>query len=287
MKNLFNQLAMESHLKIIEELENELAKTSEVSENLSEQMEYAIGHCKVALDEMREIVIKEGFPDKKSEIRFFKEIKPRVYSKLLYYQAVFDLESTRQKVDKKNLRKYFQQELKTILKYIKKNQVRVQYYRCGYTHMDEQYFTRNNENIPLELRDHSSLVNEDFFTCRDHTFSMIMANEMLSDYIRKEIEKLENPGLEHVIGSKRIHQWGGKKIDLAEMVYGLYYAKLVDAGKISIRELADLIGGFFGIELGKDIYRLHTEIQQRKIDRTKFLDFLRSVLQQRLDDDDE
>jgi len=51
---------METHQQIISELENELLKTKEASEKLSEQLEYAIGHCKVALDRMRELVIRKG-----------------------------------------------------------------------------------------------------------------------------------------------------------------------------------------------------------------------------------
>lgn len=84
---------METFCEIILDLENELSRMKEVSENLPGQMEHAIGQCKVALDRMRKLVIREGFPDQKSEIYFFKNIKPAVYSKLLYHQAIFDLES--------------------------------------------------------------------------------------------------------------------------------------------------------------------------------------------------
>jgi len=222
---------MEPHLKIIEGLENELTKTNEVSDNLSEQMEFALGHCKVALDELREIVIKEGFPDKESEIQFFKEIKPRVYSKLLYYQAVFDMESTRQKVDKKWMRQYLHQELKKILKFMKKCRVKVQYYKCNYSHLDEKYFTRKNQEIPLELKDYHSLVDEDFFSWHDHTFSMIRANEMLIEYITKEIEKMDVPEGIKQAGSKSPLTWTDSKVDLHEIIYAFYYAGSVNHGK--------------------------------------------------------
>jgi hypothetical protein len=277
---------METYLKIILDLENQLSGIKDVSENVTEQMEFAIGRCKVALDKLRKRVTEKGFPDRQSEIRFFKSIKPAAYSKLLFYHAVFDLESKRQKANPPVIRRYLEKWLYKINEYMEEHHVKVQYYRCGFKHLDEQYFLRDTSEIPLVLKSSHQLLDEEFFTWHDHTFSTIMANEMLSDYIRKELEKLENPGPDHPTDSKRTHQWGGNKIDLAEIAYGLYYSKLVDAGRISIRELADLIGGLFGIDLGKDIYRYHTEIQQRKIDRTKFLDFLISILRQRLDDDD-
>ena len=278
---------METYSEIILELENRLSKMKEVSDNATGQLEYAIGQCKVALEKLRKLVIEKGFPDHGSEIQFFKEIKPAAYGRLLFYQSVFEMESKRRNADISVSKRYLQNCLFKIGEYMEKHHVKVQYYRCGFKHLDEQYFLRENSGIPLELKNSRQLLDEEFFTWHDHTFSVIMANEMLADYIRKEIEKLENPGMGYSTDSKPAHQWCGKKIDLAEIVYGLYYAKLVDGGRISIRELADLVGGLFGIGLGKDIYRLHTEIQQRKIDRTKFLDSLISILRQRLDEDDQ
>lgn len=277
---------METYSEIILELESRLARMKEVSDNVTGQLEYAIGQCKVALEKLRRLVIAKGFPDRQSEIQFFKMIKPAAYGRMLFYQSVFEMESKRRKADISVNKRYLQNCLFKIGEYMEEHHVKVQYYRCGFKHLDEQYFLRENSGIPLELKNSRQLLDEEFFTWHDHTFSVIMANEMLADYIREEIEKLENPGKECPVASKPVHQWCGNKIDLAEIVYGLYYSKLVDAGRISIRELADLIGGLFGIELGKDIYRYHSEIQQRKIDRTKFLDFLISILRQRLDDDD-
>lgn len=50
---------METHYsEIILDLENDLSRMKEVSENAPEQLEYAIGLCKVALDRMRKLVIQ-------------------------------------------------------------------------------------------------------------------------------------------------------------------------------------------------------------------------------------
>lgn len=277
---------METYNEIILELENRLIMLKEASGSTTGQLEYAIGQCKVALEKLRKLVIETGFPDRQSEIRFFKHIKPAAYGRLLFYQSVFEMESKRRNADISVNKRYLQNCLFKISEYTEKHYVKVQYYRCGFKHLDEQYFLRDNSEIPLELKNSRQLLDEDFFTWHDHTFSVIMANEMLADYIHEEIEKLENPAMDFPKDTKTVHQWCGRKIDLAELVYGLHYAKIIDGGKISIRELAYLIGGLFGIELGKDIYRYHSEIQQRKIDRTKFLDFLISILRQRLDDDD-
>jgi len=260
----------------------------EVSENVPEQIEYAIGLCKVALDRMRKQVIHEGFPDVKSEIHFFKKIKPTAYSKLLYYQAVFDIESKRKKADIPVIRRYLQQRLSKIHEYLEEHQLKVQYYRSGFSHLDEKYFLRNNDEIPLKLRNDHQLMDEDFFTWHDHTFSTIMADEMLIDYIIAELKKLDN--LEKGIVEFPVSTifWTGKKIELVEILYAVYFSGAINNGKVTIKELVEVFGRLFNIDLSKDIYRYFAEIQQRKEEnQTKFLDFLKAILIKKLGDKNE
>jgi hypothetical protein len=106
----------------------------------------------------------------------------------MYYLAVFEIESNRNEIDKDGLKKYFQQLMDKIKEYMDLYQVKVQYYKCNFKHLDEKYFVRENDEIPMELRDDHHLLDEDFFTWHDHTFSTIMANEMLMDYTQK-VEK--------------------------------------------------------------------------------------------------
>ncbi len=275
---------METFCEIILDLDNELSRMKEVSENIPGQMEYAIGQCKVALDRMRKLVISEGFPDQKSEIYFFKKIKPAVYSKLLYHQAVFDLESKRQKADSSVIRRYFQKRLYKINEYMEEHQVKVQYFKCGFKHLDEKYFVRGTTEIPLELRGSHHLMDEDFFTWHDHTFSMIMANEMLIDYIQRELEKLEHSELSVNALPKSPLYWTGKNIELVENLYAWYFSKSVNHGKATIKDLVEFIGLVLNINLSKDVYKYYSELQQRKIDQTKFLDYLKAVLIQKLDE---
>jgi hypothetical protein len=278
---------METFCEIILDLETDLSKMKEVSENVPEQMEYAIGRCKVALDRMREHVVKVGFSDLKSEIYFFKKIKPAVYSKLLYYQSVFDLESKLMKADIPVLRRYFQRRLYKINEYMEEHQVKVQYFKCGFTHLDEKYFIRDNSEIPLELRSSQHLLDEEFFTWHDHTFSTIMANEMFIDYIRERLAKLENPSMKTQTFYKSTLKWTGHKIDLGEIIYALLYSGAINNGNATIIDLAVAFEQIFNIEIKEDIYRYYQDIQKRKIDRTKFLNQLIAILQRMIDEKDE
>lgn len=275
-----------TYCEIILDLENDLSRMKEVSENVPEQMEYAIGLCKVALDRMRKLVIQEGFADQKSEIYFFKRIKPAVYSKLLYYRSVFEIESNRREVDKEGLKKYFQQEMDKVKEYMDQHQVKVQYYKCGFKHLDEKYFVRGNQEIPLEVRGDHHLLDEAFFTWHDHTFSLIRANEMLIDYIRKKMEKLENWGVKPEECYRSAMLWTGHKVDFVEILYSLQLSGAVNNGNITVKELAEGMGYLFKVDVSKDLYKYYSEIKQRKIEKTKFLEYLKTVLKRRIDDDD-
>ena len=277
---------METCCEIILDLENDLSRMKEVSENIPEQLEYAVGQCKVALDRMRKLVISEGFPDQKSEIYFFKKIKPAGYSKLLYYRAVFEIESNRNEIDNDGLKRYFLQQMDKIKEYLDQHQVKVQYYKCGFKHLDEKYFVRENHEIPLEIRGDHHLLDEVFFTWHDHTFSLIKANEMLLDYIRKELEKLENRDVEPAECYRSTMRWTVNKVDFAEILYAFQLSGAVNHGKITVKELAEGMGYIFNLDITKDLYTYYGEIKQRKIEKAKFLELLKKALKRRIDDDD-
>jgi hypothetical protein len=278
---------MGTFFEIILDLENDLSKMKDVSDRISEQIEFSIGHCRIALSRMRELVIKQGFPDQESEIYFFKKIKPAVYSRLLYYRAVFDLESKCQKADSFVFRRYLQKRLYKINEYMEERQVKVQYFKCGFKHLDEKYFVRGTKEIPLELRGAHHLMDEDFFTWHDHTFSVIMANEMLIDYIRRELDEIDKPiGFDQPNYKSQL-KWTAHKIDLGEVIYALLYSNAVNNGNASIIDLTEAFEQIFNVEIKEEIYRYRQDIQKRKIDRTKFLNQLLANLRRMIDEKDE
>ncbi len=274
---------MDHYLKIVLNLESELSGMNDVSQNVNEQIEYAIGHCKLALARLRKLVVERGFPDTESEIRFFKQLKPVAYGKLLFYSAVFELESSRLKTNREGHREYLQKQLEKVISYMDDHHIKVQYYRCGFKHLDEQYFLRKNEEIPLELKDSRQLLDEEFFTWHDHTFSMIMANEMLVEYIAREIEKIDDPEGNKQILSKSPLRWTDNKIDLHEIIYALYYAGSVNHGKATITDLADAFEKMFNIEIKRDIYHSPKEMIQRTAS-AKFLSRLVYIIQRKMTD---
>jgi len=270
---------MEAYSRIITELEEDLAQLAMTSNHVLNTTRQAMRRCQLALVKLRRMVLLRGFPDQPSEIRFFKEIKPSVCSKLVFYQAVFGMESMRMELDNRSQKKYLRREQKKILKSMKRNREIVQYYRCGHIHLDEKYFLRQNEAVPLELKGSLSLLDGDFSTWHDHTFSTIRANEILLEYISNELEKLDHPEGNKVPSSPL--KWTGEKIDIYELIYSIYFAGSVNDGKATIKDLVQAFEWMFNVELQKGIYKTQDDLVKRA-DPVKYLSRLVAVLRRRI-----
>ncbi|OFX61128.1 MAG: hypothetical protein A2066_12565 [Bacteroidetes bacterium GWB2_41_8] len=274
---------MEQYSLIITEMETDLKRIAMTSDSMLNTAKSAIKRCRIALVELRWIVVNEGFPDIQSEIGFFKEIKTVAYSRLLFYQTVFEIESFRSKYDLDRIKRYMKVKLDEIQLYMEENASSVQYYNCGFTYLDSLYFVRERDEIPIELRGSQYLMDEQFNTWQDHTFSVIRANDMLVEYLNREIKQIDNQEHSHHLQKLSHLSWTGNKIDLVELVYALFFSRVINNGKITIKELAGVLCRAFNMDIEKDIYRYYTEIQQRKIEQTKFMEQLKSILQQQID----
>jgi hypothetical protein len=114
-----------------------------------------------------------------------------------------------------------------------------------------------------------------------------MANEMLIDYIQGELDKLDKPDRYDRANYKSALKWTSNKIDLGEIIYALLYSGAVNNGNAAIIELAEAFEQIFNVEIKDDIYHYRLDIQQRKIDQTKFLNQLIAHLRRMIDEKDE
>lgn len=68
------------------------------------------------LSEVKEYVLNRGFKNIDEEIHFFKYQKPAIVSKLIYYNAIYKIE-TRKPYGAKPIRKYLNKELKKLKRF--------------------------------------------------------------------------------------------------------------------------------------------------------------------------
>ena len=276
---------MEKYNRVISDLMLNLESIPNLTDKSLDQLELSIACCKQSLELMRELVITEGFPDQVCEIHFFKKLKPQVYCKLLYYLAVFEMQSNLPSVNPHAQLRYYKAKLKKSLQFIKDHQFEVQYLQCGFSHQDRSYFSRDSSEIPLPQRSEYYLIDEKFHTWHDHVFSEIMANQMLLEYIQGEISRLKKQKFGIVPMLKSKLRWTGKRVFLVELAYGIYFTGMINNGGIEIKTIIEIFEQLFDVDL-KDYSRIFLDARRRKIDRIKYLNIMKSAMENAMDEFD-
>lgn len=260
---------------------NEFEREYEVLKNASDDVLTVsleiIHYIEKKLKEIFKWLKKHVFKTLQEEIYFFKELKPRMVSKLLYYKELLNLESSLPP-SKKNKRKHYDELLSKIHQYVLSNKEFYQYYRSRTSVKDEDFFVRRSyKNI---VRDDCYLINFDSKLCTSHDFNVatIIANDMFTSHLENKLDELDgnfttkyNPTNNKII-------WTGTKIEMAEMIYGLYYKKVLNGGRADIKEIARTLCIAFNIEMDdKTLYRYLQDIKKRYPINAIFLENLSDV----------
>src|SRR5690606_21156446 len=101
--------------------------------------------------ELRSKIVGVKFCSKKDEIYFFKHVKPQIYSKLIYYGKIFEIESKRPRGTHEHQIKYFSKQIERYTSFFTCHIEFYNYYRRGAMAMDEKYFVRGNYDLTLTV----------------------------------------------------------------------------------------------------------------------------------------
>lgn len=253
----------------------------EIETDCSIQRIEAVIHLIVeCLSDVKEYVLKKGFRNVDEEIRFFKYQKPTIVAKLIYYNAVYKIE-TRKPYGAKRIRKYFTKELKKLKRFFDNNLDFYKYYRNNNSFLDEKLFLRGRHDIKLCLDTYYFQSDQTFSTSHDYKSAKIIANDLIQVYLE---DRLNNINVKR--GSDNSLKWTASKTALTELIYALYSHGVFNNGNTDIKLIAKAFEDAFNIELG-DFYHTFMELKARKINRTKFLDSLCEALIKKMDEKDE
>lgn len=238
------------------------------------------------LQKLKVYVRNHKFASNDDEILFFKEIKPSIYSKLIFFIKIFNIESKRPTGSDKSQKRYLINELNKVEQYFTENLEFYQYFRNSMTYLDDKYFLRGKLNIRLYVNTFIYDADPDFSTSHDYKVAKIMSNDLLCVYLKTELAALDRKEYNrqpHIMKSK--YTWTDSKIALVELIYALQASGSINCGMVEIKEIAKFFETFFGIELG-DYYRTYLEIKNRQ-NPPKFLDSMRAALMKKIEEQDE
>ncbi len=123
---------------------------------------------------MRSLVLEKNFKTKEVEIHFFKNSKPQIYSKLIYYVKLFNIESKRPRGSKKSQAKYLNNHIDRLQTFFNDNLEFYHYFRRGATTFDKQYFLRGQADIRLHSDAFHFFTDEQFSTSHDSTVVCVL-----------------------------------------------------------------------------------------------------------------
>jgi len=276
----------------ISNLNKELNKQLQVIDleeiNLINKAQKSIVCIKITLSKLKNFVLNNTFKDEEEEIQFFKEIKPGVFSQLIYHVKINNIESKRPMGSIEIQQNYLLSELLKLTMYFNSHLEFYRYYRMKSTFLDDKLFVRGREDFHLHLDNMMIYVDPEFSTSQDYMVAKIMANDRLEVYLKTEIDalsiKANNPNWGQVgyLGSNSL-QWTESKTALVELIYALHASGSINNGQTEIRELSAFFEQAFNIRI-TDIYRTFLELKLRTI-QTKYIDYLRAVLLRKMQEE--
>lgn len=234
------------------------------------------------LSEVKEYVLNRGFKNVDEEIHFFKHQKPLIVSKLIYYNAIYKIE-TKKPYGAKPIKKYLNNELRKLKRYFDNNLEFYKYYRTNNSFIDDKLFVRGKYDIKLSLDTFYFEADHRFSTSHDYKVAKIMANDLIQVYLE---DQLHNTTYQDKSTDLPKLNWTSSKTALIELIYALHSQGVFDNGNADIKVIAKTFERIFNIDLG-DFYHTFMELKSRKINRTKFLDSLCDALIKKMDEKEE
>ena len=104
-----------------------------------------------AFDRLKQYIIGYRFQNDDEEIKFFKEIKPRLFCRLIYYRKLYNIEMNRPVGSIEAQREYLDAHVRAINAYTQKRLDFIRYFRSGATHLDSLYFLRGQTDTEQYL----------------------------------------------------------------------------------------------------------------------------------------
>jgi len=263
---------------------NELEKIKQSSSSILDTSRQIIILSRNTLNDFKKAIIKTEFVSIPKEVDFFKHQKQIPLIQLIYYTEIRSFELQFPKSNVKDQEKSLKKKLRKLNRFYLYNIDFNQYVEAKLYHFDKQYYTRNHLDNFSITSSKFYFQDPDFSTPRDMLLGKIKAYKLFIDYLknklhlitRKSSTIIDNPNL----------KWTSTKSALTELIYALYYNRVINNGNIDIKEIATALESVLHFDLG-DFYKIFSEIKSRKISRTKFLDDLSNGLLVQMENSEE
>lgn len=221
-----------------------------------------------AIGDLQQFIHNYEFSDLKEEIKFFKEIKPVLLSQYYFYRSQLNMATSDNFKEDQEKKQYYQNELRKLERFIKRNQEFYLYCITNQTYLDEQYFTRKTIHFTVgqDLK---------FTTHYDDKLAQLLSHELTRADINDRIIRLARRSNQSSV------TWTGNKTDVVELIAALHATGNFNKGEAELKQVISSFEECFNVSL-ENYYDLFKKIRLRSGSRSNFIDKLKERLNRKI-----
>lgn len=231
---------------------------------------------------------QRDFRDRYEEIYYFKF----EYAYYLGYQLFIDhwyrVMNCMPVADRDGIRDFFCEELKMADRFFLQYAFYYQYYKSGFTQLDDSLFLREADAEMLLLD--GSLATDTKSTAGTELFAKLIAQELLRDFLLKELDKTNVPNTAFPFPanhSANAFNWTGEIINLVELGYAIYLSKQLNGGKAGLTEIFRWLEEVFNVKIGIPANRLREIKRRKRLEKLHFLAQLQTLMLEYIEAEDD
>ena len=241
-----------------------------------------------AMEASKQYIRQNPFTTREDEIHFFKNIKPELDGRLIYFLRLPGLVLKEPVAGAGAIISYYQTQQQHIDQYFAENREFYVYYRMGHNYLDHIYFTRDSDAIHLYTDNYSWMMDTQTNSPMSGPLAMIKAYELSASFIANRLWMLtqQSQSAPHSGGKVFIITWTASKSALVELIVALQEHGVFNNTRVPLKRLSDYLSIVFNVKLG-NVFKIHEDNRLRKKGRKPFLDSLGTSYLRRLEYEDE
>jgi hypothetical protein len=271
---------------LYESMSNEIKVIHNQNDRTLTKLELIIPLIQKKLIELKEFLLSFENLTSDKEINFFKYIKPKFNSQLIFNIELYNFEIQTPSFSKELKTEYIKNQILKLKKLITENIDFYRYFKSNATYFDSIYFSRYNNDFRTRLNNLCFESDPRFSTSHDYLLAQFQAYEMLINHFENLISEDTIRDENKTMISKYENKltWTSSKSNLIELIYAFQQTGCFNNGNADIKQIASFFSEIFQTNLG-DIYRTYIDLRARN-SRTKFLDTLKNNLENKMLEDD-
>lgn len=272
---------------ILLSIEKEELNVSRSRKSIVNEAFHMVSFLDQTLTDLKVHINLHGFENNRDEIHFFKNVKPEILGRLIYYNKIIRIESY-SPTTPELIESYYTEQIKLLNKEYKKHIVVsdfYSYYRTGRTDKDDYYYRLGNINYFEVLDSFFFELDREFSTYYDYKIAQILAFNLIHNFLQYRLEPdRSNPIYDAEIATKKAFSWTHSKNSLIELIYALHISGSLSHGRGSLKNLGSLFEELFEIRLG-DIHHAFHQMKFRAGEKASYLHYLKNALEQYMEND--